>query len=552
VHANLLRRFGRERNGAVLVVVALLLFVLVGAIALSVDLGRAWNLDTQLQDAADACALAGASQLDANAGSRQRAIEACADQVLQLVENRQSFATDAGGAIVQIDATVPPAPNPDIIFWSNLGDPALGLAPVPATNDTDASFIQVTVRSREVNFFFAAAVGAVSSATPDAIAVAGLTSAKCQVPPMMICNPFDDGTNPAFDFAVPPASEMKNTAIILDHGASNGSWTEGNFGLLSVSSPGAAAIRDAMCKVNPDNACFGQFVSTKTGQVTAIRQGLNCRFDMYDGAIGSKQNDEQYIPARNTVKGLMKTADPDDCAFSGGGWYHPPNRYEGPTVVSNPPGLALKPERMGYPRDKCQYAGNCSIPGNRFGDFPPDWDYEAYIEVNHPGMDPDPSAFPGVCGTCGLPGGMPSRYEVYEWEKIPGNEPWTGPGPEDEADATTVCNTQTPVPDPPDPDRRLLVVAVVNCISPIHNCDPENGESPELLNCEAIVGQTDKVVTTKPDGWLGMFLTEPMGIYNMPFGSNNDLVAEVIGPASGSQFAVVNRYIVQLYPVPEQ
>ena len=65
-------------------------------------------------------------------------------------------------------------------------------------------------------------------------------------------------------------------------------------------------------------------------------------------------------------------------------------------------------------------------------------------------------------------------------------------------------------------------------ISRLH--DPTALHKREDLEAALLIG--DKVVTADPHGWLGMFLTEPMGIYN----TNNDLVAEVIGPASGAEF----------------
>jgi Flp pilus assembly protein TadG len=56
-----------RQRGAVAVVVGLTIFVLVGMIGLALDLGQMFVNKTELQNAADACALAAARELDGNA-----------------------------------------------------------------------------------------------------------------------------------------------------------------------------------------------------------------------------------------------------------------------------------------------------------------------------------------------------------------------------------------------------------------------------------------------------------------------------------------------------
>jgi Flp pilus assembly protein TadG len=65
---NLFRRFIREKRGAVSVTVALSIVLLVGFGAMAVDLGHFMTTRTQLQNAADACALAAANKLLADGG----------------------------------------------------------------------------------------------------------------------------------------------------------------------------------------------------------------------------------------------------------------------------------------------------------------------------------------------------------------------------------------------------------------------------------------------------------------------------------------------------
>ena len=86
---------GRDQKGAIAVIVALLVPVLAGVLALAIDLSRAANLQTELQDHADAAALSGATQLDNSDGSRARAIQAAAAPSLALAVNSQRFGDTA-------------------------------------------------------------------------------------------------------------------------------------------------------------------------------------------------------------------------------------------------------------------------------------------------------------------------------------------------------------------------------------------------------------------------------------------------------------------------
>jgi Flp pilus assembly protein TadG len=65
--------FRRGRDGNIAALTALLLAVLLGSMALSFDLGRAYDLQTEMQSAADAAAIAAGTQLDNSANAINRA-----------------------------------------------------------------------------------------------------------------------------------------------------------------------------------------------------------------------------------------------------------------------------------------------------------------------------------------------------------------------------------------------------------------------------------------------------------------------------------------------
>lgn len=478
-----LRSLIRERDGSTAVIIAIGVSVLAGMWALSMDLGRAWNLDTELQNAADAAALACASQLDQKAGARTRARLAAMGG---LVQNTQTFASDGAGANVTIAAG-------DIKFLVDLTTRA------EATSDGDANYCEVTAGPRTVDFSFAQLVLAQPSVSPEAVAVAELSSARCAIPPIFICNP--EEPNP-FD-----AVARAGFGITLKS-STGGGLAAGNFGLLALPAQpnallSANQIRDAWARVKPKVQCFAKFVTTKPGQTTAIKQGLNMRFDIFfmgnhqvpAGEFPVKEN-KNYTPSMNSVKGLTKAG--AQCSYTHPqGWNKTAQPYEGA-----PPSDAL-----GFPRDACAYnGGSCDTyaGGTNLGDGI--WDAVTYMDVNHPGSTlNDVPDLNGITEPTGK-----SRYEVYEWEKATPNNlataPLESPAP--------ICHTD---PEQTALDRRVIYAAVVNC-----------GE---------IAGTTEVV----PDAWIGLFLTEPMGVYD----GNNDLYGEFIGPADEGNDVTV-RYILRL------
>ena len=535
---------GREENGAVAVILALMLAAIIGMMALAADLGRAWNLQTELQNAADAASLAGATQLDNRPGAIARARLAAETSVNALAGNGQRFATDRGSNTVVITAT-------DIRFLQSL-NPRIYIDETAADADQLAEFIEVTVAPRRVDFIFAAVVGAVTSASPGAMAVAGRGRAICLVPPIMICNPDEPegNTDPNWPFVV---GNYTGAGILLKEtggaGGGGGFWKPGNFGLLGLSGKNLSTndVRDAMGRYPPLELCFGETVETKPGQATAVAQGLNMRLDIYDGVAKGLETETAYRPSRNPVKGLIKGA---QCMWGGQGWKHPPKRYtglipipfDGVTERQNSAqaydGLGDEEyaDAMGFPRDKCAYPApdgpdDCGTPltsGARFGDG--DWDIETYMKINH-GKDFDLSVStedlsisdPLYFRDLDLNGDdRVTRHEVYMWELS--DNPDHMPAVVDSSDTLEdpmdpmQCFSES-LPEPTDPDRRELIVAVLNC------------------NYHKVKGNTPDVPVLM---WIKLFMTEPMGTFE----SNNDLYAEIVERADTD---IIGRNIVQLY-----
>jgi hypothetical protein len=337
--------------------------------ALAVDLGKAWNLETELQHAADACALAGVTQLDGIDGARGRAIEACvADLAPALIDNDQRFASDGLGADITFskDKTIDAdgiANNPDIKFYIILPTIPANLA----TSDDEARFIEATVAPRTVDFSFAAVIGAVSSTSPSARAVAGWESLYCDKPQMMMCTPVDPGTGePALDFDMytdcDDYGDGRGTSCVgrgitlKEHGnAGDGQLFPSEYGFLSLSvldssgnvvemEAGAKKLKEFLAAVSSDARCTGNYSQTEPGNMTSLGPYINMRFDIYpDSNNPNYRYLENYRPAQNVVKNMVLPNDwnpGDRCQYntvsgapSGTGssdWQWPAYRYKGP------------------------------------------------------------------------------------------------------------------------------------------------------------------------------------------------------------------------------
>src|SRR3546814_724515 len=220
----------RSEAGAVAPTVALSLFGLIAAGGLAFDYARLASLDTELQNAADHAALAAASQLDGEndsaTGVNDDAITRAEKAARELIQNETRFANDGH----QDDRAIT---VPTIIFYKEKER-----IPGNVTTDpTQARFVEVTVEERRANYALTPIAGAFG-ADLRGTAYAGLGSAICKVPPLMMCNP--DETGPDSDFVI---SDYAGKGILAKSGGS-GAWAPGNFGFLeSGAQPSAEQLR---------------------------------------------------------------------------------------------------------------------------------------------------------------------------------------------------------------------------------------------------------------------------------------------------------------------
>ena len=453
--------FWGDQSGAVAATYALAIIPLVAIIGLAFDYARVVGMDSELQAAADQAALAGATQLTRSAGSMELAIAAIQGG---LVTNSTLLSNDgAGGTVAITDADV------QIVFYNTKADAENGTNPILSTETgrfSEAGFVGVTVDVRTANYAFTPIVGAISGDLA-ASAVAGVGSALCRIPPLMICNPDEDPNETNSDFNA--ASRVGYGLLAKPGGGSQ--WTPGNYGYLDLGANGAVGVRQALGWDGPPGQCLSQSgvdtdepaeVDTQTGNIASGPQAINTRFDIYEaqGCV----NGGTCSPALNSRKDMMRAVDAtpatgNSCSIHNSGWQNPTNPYY-PTDATVD--YVAPIGSMGHPRDKC-HAVRDGDPGNcrndAFGDG--NWDRAAYFATHFPiGFNP---------GVIPKAGAQLTRHEVYTWEETNQNTALLDtPAGATGSDLTTrnrpVCgpaygwNAATaPI------DRRRMTVAVINC-----------------------------------------------------------------------------------------
>ncbi len=554
------KRFLDDERGAVAVYVGMISTVLIGFAGLAIDVSRLSALQTQLQIGADQTALAGAAELDGASDAVTRACRAVFGEssasLNPLTANTETFSQYNTIDVAQVrflkslpsDPT-PGSTNPIVCdatrTAANCTSSLSGASGANcATSPGEARFIEVTVAPRTIGLSLIATVRMYAPTAPvtaqtQAIAVAGFTQVACKVPPLMICNPTENaGGGGDFTMAVGQQVRLKGG------GNAPGTWVPGDFGLLDLPS-GSQATKDlveALASANPAT-CYSNNVSPKPGNVSPTANGLNVRFDIYRNPDASGyKGDNTYRPAKNVTRGAFGSSSQTDYLANRDSL---PNQWTAPAGKGKgapPPG---PPVTAPLPRDNNLY----SDPDLRLGTGA--WDHATYWNLAH--HETWASRFPS-----GLSGAVdpanPTRHEVYNYEVAQGyaneanvnglpNYTCTSGGSRvqcpnetdrhrssdsggENGNAANFCTSPTNCPQAAgltdDPDRRILIVAVINCI--------ENGINGNSTNAPVLK-------------WARFFMTE-----HVSNPSNPILYGEFVGVENqGSGVEGVLHDVVQLY-----
>jgi hypothetical protein len=515
------QRLLRCSSGAVAPTVALSLFGIVAAGGIAFDYARMAGMDTELQSAADQAALAGASQLDGNTGACARAAAAAAT----MLTNKTLFANDSQGTSVSVQEESACDATGKIRFWQDKDKTTA------ATDDSNAKFVEVEVDPREAFFALTPIVAAFSSGQMKAVAFAGLDSAICKVPPLMLCNPNESG-DPEFTIA---NYVGKGVRLVANDGG--GIYGPGNFGFLDTGAGnGAQTLRQLLGASNvPGDCASGDGVDTETGSIITVRAALNTRFGIYDnGSLNNACGNDGAgcPPSSNIRKDLVLDGNGNTFAKlgyitgnGGNGWRESPKAYPGTANIgtsyhslNDTEISAIAP--MGYPEDMCHAFTSTNVgacANGRIGDG--NWDRFAYFKsnsANYPEVasltSADTTAFNSFLSTT-FGTTTPTRYKVYQTEMAAAASRLQSQAtsPYNAVSQPSLLNGEPGGVSPSSTqiDRRVLSVAVINCTA------------------EGVSGHTTDVAVKK---WIDMFLIQPSVARTIGMRTENaDVYVELIG-----------------------
>jgi hypothetical protein len=417
-----------------------MLIVIIGVSVLAVDGARYMELQTRLQNEADAVALAAAAELDRTPTAIQRALNA--------------ISKFGSGSNQNVKVA-------NIKFLSSLpvhdSDPIL---PAHLTSDsTRAAFVEVTLEPITMQTILPASIfGGSSVLAAGAQAVAGFDQVVCNFTPIYVCNPFEtqgmsyaQATQALVDASNDPASQRKLIHLVGTQNMSR-AFGPGNFGYvipttgsLPIDSCGpspAGGIGQAMAASRPPICLKLSGVDLQPGSDQVAMDGLNTRFDIYAKDFQSCM--DNYVGDVNVRKGYIAQGGKNWCEFQ-----QPASLTNWP--IANKLAAAL-PVDQNMILAGGQKVDSTIVVGNGT------WDCAGYWSVAHqagPGTDYPPQGCTSMATI--------SRYSVYQYEM------------NYISDRSLGVEYGDPQCNPPGIKyRRVLNAAIINC-----------GSSPEVMRNEA-------------------------------------------------------------------
>lgn len=350
------RRFIRDDAAAVMLQFTIFVAAMLGLVGLTLDGSRFVLLNNDLQDMADAAALAGAAELDGASDALTRADTAART----LLQNNPRWSDVAGAKIESV--TFYRQLNPDVV----------------TIDPKQASFIKVTTGSWQVAPTFLAAVGVASNNATSATAVAGASFTSCVPVASFLCNPFETNASRGDAASFPGSLQTGMMFHLLA-----GTGAPGNWG----------PIDDPNCGSNPHcytaffarvsaGVCTPARVSPRPGNGAhqKITDGINVRFDRPQGS------GDLSTAAPIVIDGLSPTGKGNSCNRPGtvtAPGFDPNTNY----AACNQPGYSCP-----LPRDRAF--------SNGIGGGPAAADLDTYWQNQH-----------GANWPSGL-----TRYQAYQQE----------------------------------------------------------------------------------------------------------------------------------------
>jgi hypothetical protein len=315
--------FWSDTRGFIFPYVTMMIVVFIGLALLALDGSRYRSLQTQMQAAADALALAGARELNQRPGAITRATNAMANTAFGNDNTIFGFGTS------------PTLTYSTPVFYTNLpaatGSSATDYTGTQVSGTADqqdlaAKFVKVTVSAITVPTIMPVrlinAAGA-NSFSAGATAIAGFTAVTvCNVTPIFMCNPYEQSgdtdtqaTQRLIDALDPNSPTFSSATLLKQFRLDRSSINPGNFGWVQTADCGntdANCLKADLAKVA--GACYSSFtIQLNTGNKNNVDPYWDTRFDIYQ-----KSQDILQInaPSVNVRKGYVPGNNHDWCSAS--------------------------------------------------------------------------------------------------------------------------------------------------------------------------------------------------------------------------------------------
>ena len=421
-----------DEAGIVLPYVAMTLAVVIGFAALALDGSRLMSVQTQMQNAADALALAGAAELDRRPDSIIRAEAA----IHNLLAN--PIAGAGIGETAQVDS---------IEFLSSL--PVSDDLPISTRNLTDdptlAAFVEVSVKPISLPMIFPVSLSSGGQAiVVGAQSVAGYDEIVCDALPVFVCNPFESSGMTYYQATQALVAADQNPAAhrqlvrLARSQSKNSGYDASDFGYVTAATgflpstacgPSAGRGVPQALAANHVRACYRlSGINVVSGNDQPAMDGLNTRFDIYAGGFAACRI---YVPDLNVRKGFIAPGNVDWCNAvpAGANW-----------PIPTPEAAALPVDQNMVTSGGQSFNHNVSVGTGT-------WNCAAYWSAAHyvgAGRNAPP---PGCTAAATI-----SRYDVYRYELNYLNDRSLG------------AEFGGPRCAPPGAaNRRIITVPIVNC-----------------------------------------------------------------------------------------
>lgn len=348
-----MKRPVQNARGAILIMAAIIMVVLIGVAALALDLGRLFVLHTEMQNAVDAAAISAAAELDGEDNAQERAMAAANQEMLnhlshfgnkaellENLQNKEGLFTFYSWIGSNVDSLVPPC------------TPEYGKCEIDDPSDNSVSYVKITLDPDpalfgtddyryEIDLYFLPVLSlfgieTATTASTKVEALAGSHYEVCNYPPMFICDP-NVGGDPL---------ETGEMVKLKEHGPGD-QWAVGSFGWLIPTDedehpnddPGDDGLSGNKLLGYRLGSIYGQgctpaIIDTGHGDKGQFpRWGLNTRFGIY----GTKafNNGDVFPSAPNVIdyprdydltekvtdkKGVSECSGIADARFGDGAW----------------------------------------------------------------------------------------------------------------------------------------------------------------------------------------------------------------------------------------